>query len=173
MFASCEHMISNSTIDKYKRGSTMLLRHSLPPTTSEDSAGDQPICITKHSERVRERVAGRDFEFNAGSFFQNNNGILEALVNYVSAELVPRADDAAPRFLVDAYCGSGLFAISLANAFTEVQGVEISSDSVKWAKHNAELNNVNNATFITGNAEAIFEVSHACCSPRKVLAVRR
>lgn len=117
-------------------------------------------------------MAGRDFEFNAGSFFQNNNGILEALVSYVSSELVPgsdsatapaeqtqTADESMKQYLVDTYCGSGLFAISLAHAFAEVAGVEISGDSVKWAKHNAQLNNVNNASFIEGNAERIFEVS--------------
>ena len=95
----------------------------------------------------------------SGSFFQNNNGILETLLAYVSEHLTPPSDYLPPRYLVDAYCGSGLFAISLASFFSKVSGVEISADSVRWAKHNATLNKVENADFITGNAEAIFGVS--------------
>lgn len=144
----------------------MLLRHSLPPTISaageSTPSSEDSICITKHNQVVRERVAGKDFEFNAGSFFQNNNGILEELVSYVKSELSPSAPAAAnaeqKQYLVDTYCGSGLFAISLADRFEQVSGVEISQDSVKWAIHNAKLNGVDNATFITGSAERIFEV---------------
>lgn len=91
-----------------------------------------------------------------GSFFQNNNGILESLVSYVSNAL--DLDTTTEQYLVDTYCGSGLFAIALASRFTKVSGVEISVDSVKYAKHNAELNGVENCDFIAGNAEAIFDV---------------
>ena len=91
-----------------------------------------------------------------GSFFQNNNGILESLVSYVSNALDQATE--TDQYLVDTYCGSGLFAIALASRFTEVSGVEISVDSVKYAKHNAELNGITNCAFIAGMAEAIFDV---------------
>ena len=64
----------------------------------------------------------------------------------------------SPRVLVDAYCGAGLFGIALASEFDLVSGVEISADSVRAASRNAKLNNLTNATFIAGNAEAIFKV---------------
>jgi tRNA/tmRNA/rRNA uracil-C5-methylase (TrmA/RlmC/RlmD family) len=93
----------------------------------------------------------------AGSFFQNNNSVLVALANYVKSH-IPRPVEGSSQYLIDAYCGSGLFSIMLADRFTEVAGVEISADSVKYAEHNAQLNNISNAKFIVGNAEAIFEV---------------
>ena len=44
------------------------------------------------------------------------------------------------RFLVDAYCGSGLFALSCAPAFERVTGVEVSTTSVQFARENAAAN---------------------------------
>ena len=93
-----------------------------------------------------------------GLSFQNNNSILPDLVAYVADQL-PRASSDGPRYLVDAYCGSGLFSISLASRFSHVKGVEISSESIRFAKLNAMLNNVTNTDFIEGKAEAIFAVS--------------
>ncbi|GAA95961.1 uncharacterized protein L969DRAFT_607360 [Mixia osmundae IAM 14324] len=162
----------------YKRGATMLLRHSLPPRTraagaagtsktevgeietSQEEAKDAPVCVTDSHHLVRERIAGKDFEFNAGSFFQNNNGILDSLVNYVGEQLTTLTSGESGvklRYLIDAYCGSGLFGLALAHHFEAVAGVEISSDSVKYARHNAQLNGISNATFLAGKAEAIFE----------------
>jgi len=63
-----------------------------------------------------------------------------------------------PRFLVDAYCGSGLFSVTCSAGFESVLGVEISADSVKYATQNASKNQVSNAKFMTGSAERIFEV---------------
>lgn len=62
------------------------------------------------------------------------------------------------RFLVDAYCGSGLFSVTCSKGFDSVTGVEISADSVKYAIRNAKVNNITNASFITGSADRIFEV---------------
>jgi tRNA (uracil-5-)-methyltransferase len=62
-----------------------------------------------------------------------------------------------PRYLVDAYCGSGLFSVSCGEGFESVVGVEISADSVKYASENAKTNSVVNATFVTGSADKIFE----------------
>ena len=63
-----------------------------------------------------------------------------------------------PRYLVDAYCGSGLFSITCSQGFDSVIGVEISADSVKYAKLNAEINKIANASFMTGSADQIFKV---------------
>jgi tRNA (uracil-5-)-methyltransferase len=92
-----------------------------------------------------------------GSFFQNNNSILVSLTDYVKRHVPPPVEGSA-QYLIDAYCGSGLFSIMLADRFAEVAGVEISADSVKYAEHNAKLNNITNAKFLVGNAEAIFQV---------------
>lgn len=86
--------------------------------------GERHVCITDPKAIIRERVVDKIFTFLANSFFQNNNGILSSLVQSVR-EILP-ANSANDQYLVDAYCGSGLFAISLAERFKEVAGVEIS-----------------------------------------------
>jgi len=57
---------------------------------------------------------------------------------------------------VDAYCGSGLFALTLAGRFEKVAGVEVSETSCEWARKNAAANQISNATFLTASAEDIF-----------------
>ncbi len=123
-----------------RRGGTLLLRDVLEGVVTD------PQAI------VSERVGDLTFQFKAGEFFQNNPFVLPELVAHVSAE----AASGGARFLVDAYCGSGLFALSAAPAFEAVAGVEISEASVRWARVNAEINGVGNARFIIGKADAVF-----------------
>ena len=76
-------------------------------------------------------------------------------MDYVKSQLPSKS---SPQYLVDTYCGSGLFAICLAPLFDQVAGVEISTSSIECAKANAKQNNVQNATFLAGEAERIFSV---------------
>jgi tRNA/tmRNA/rRNA uracil-C5-methylase (TrmA/RlmC/RlmD family) len=110
------------------------------------------------NELAVEQVGAVRFEFQAGDFFQNNPFILPAFVDYAISE----ARVGGAKFLVDAYCGSGLFGISAAPHFEEVIGVEVSETAVRKAAHNAELNGFPNCRFIAADAKHIFEsVAHA------------
>lgn len=124
-----------------KRGGTLLLR-----------ATDGRVETDPNATAV-ERVGEVEFRFLAGDFFQNNPFILPAFTGYVAE----RAAGDGVEFLVDAYCGSGLFSLTLARHFTEVAGVEVSETSCEWARKNAAANGIRNATFLTASAEAIFE----------------
>ncbi len=123
-----------------KRGGTLLLRDVLEGVVTD------PQAI------VSERVGGFTFQFKAGEFFQNNPFILPKMVEHVAAE----ASAGGARYLVDAYCGVGLFALSTAERFEQVAGVEISEPAVRWAQANAKICKVTNARFVIGKAEAIF-----------------
>jgi len=90
--------------------------------------------------------------FLARDFFQNNPFILPAFVGYVRDQ----AAGSGARFLVDAYCGSGLFALAAAPAFERVAGIEISESSIRFARENADANGIPNARFQAGDAAAIF-----------------
>ncbi|GAA5856780.1 hypothetical protein JCM8547_008838 [Rhodosporidiobolus lusitaniae] len=157
-----------ANIATYKRGATLLLRDSLPPRPASVTSKPVPyvpssephICITDHHATVREQVGQIEFEQQAGSFFQNNNSILPSLLQAVKDAIGPRPEDGKERYLVDAYTGSGLFAISLADMFDRVEGVEIDKASIKWAKRNAEYNKGEGrgeVGFIDGKAEEIFK----------------
>ncbi|GAA5833387.1 hypothetical protein JCM3766R1_005487 [Sporobolomyces carnicolor] len=160
-----------SNISAYKRGATLLLRDTLPPRSSELTSKpsdyapstERHVCITDHHATVREQVGPNEFEQQAGSFFQNNNSILPSLLDYikdaVGVKLSGSGESKNKTYLVDAYCGSGLFAISLADQFDKIEGVEIDKASIKWAKKNADYNKGDGRGeigFRDGKAEAIF-----------------
>ena len=90
--------------------------------------------------------------FLARDFFQNNPFILPAFAGYVRDQ----AAAGGASFLIDAYCGSGLFALAAAERFTRVAGIEVSETSVAFARENAAANGIANATFRAGDAAAIF-----------------
>jgi tRNA/tmRNA/rRNA uracil-C5-methylase (TrmA/RlmC/RlmD family) len=129
----------------FERGSTILLR---------DAGG---VVTTGHEDRIAEEIALGPGEtlrlsFLARDFFQNNPFILPAFAGYVRDQ----ARSGGARFLVDAYCGSGLFALACARAFERVAGVEVSESSVAFARENAAANGIGNASFIAGDASSIF-----------------
>ena len=78
---------------------------------------------------------------------------LPALVEHVVAAA---AEPEGVSYLVDAYCGSGLFALTAASRFVAVMGVEISPTAAAAATRNAAANGLHNARFTTGSAETIF-----------------
>jgi 23S rRNA (uracil-5-)-methyltransferase RumA len=102
---------------------------------------------------VSERVGEVTFQFKAGEFFQNNPFILPDLIEHVAKE----ASAEGARYLVDAYCGVGLFALSTAKSFEQVAGIEISEPAVRWAQANCKISGIKNARFVIGKAEAIFK----------------
>jgi tRNA/tmRNA/rRNA uracil-C5-methylase (TrmA/RlmC/RlmD family) len=129
----------------FERGATLLFR---------DAGGK---VTTAHDEQVTEEVhlgPGETLRlgFLARDFFQNNPFILPLFAAYVRDQA--RASGA--RFLVDAYCGSGLFALAAASTFERVAGVEVSASSVAFARENAASNGIANATFTAGDASSIF-----------------
>ena len=134
------HDILNRSLS-YKKGATILIR-----------SDHQKKIHTKADSIAEEMVGQVKFNFPAGSFFQNNPYILEKFTDHVRRE----AKSNHSRFLVDAYCGAGLFALTSAKSFDEVTGIEISDDSILWAKKNLKENKIKNVKFISGKIENLF-----------------
>jgi len=126
--------------DKLKRGGTLLLRE----------AGEG--VVTDPSREINTAIGDTKFRFTAGDFFQNNPFILPELVDYALGE----AAAGGARFLLDIYCGVGVFALCGRRKFERCLGVEVNAYAVHRAKQNAELNQAANCEFAVGEAEAIF-----------------
>ena len=124
----------------YVRSATLLIR---------DAGGE---VTTDYDAVVTECVGDTKLHFLARDFFQNNPFILPAFTAYVRDQ----AAASGARFLVDAYCGSGLFALASASAFTRVAGIELSESSIRFARENAAANAITNATFTAGDAASLF-----------------
>lgn len=131
----------HSNAHAYKKGATLLLR------AHAEGVERNPRAV------ATEKIGDLTFHFLAGDFFQNNPFILPLFTDYVGQQAVKHGE----RYLVDAYSGSGLFALSLARRFDKVAGVEVSESASDWARKNAEVNDITNCDFLAASAEAIFD----------------
>ncbi len=125
---------------KFRKGATLLLRDSY------DGVATDPKKI------ISQKVGSLLFQVQAGEFFQNNPFILPEMVDYVINEA--RGDGI--RFLVDAYCGVGVFSLSASPYFEKLAGVEINPQAINLANANTVLNKVENCQFTIGEAETLF-----------------
>ena len=129
----------------YERGATLLFRDAGGTVTNDYDQKVTEELDLGGGEVLRLTFLARDF-------FQNNPFILPAFAQYVRDQ----AKASGAKYLVDAYCGSGLFALASARAFAQVAGVEVSETSVAFATANAQANGLTNASFMAGDASRIF-----------------
>ena len=159
---------------EFLRGSTLLLRDAGGQVTTDYEAiitetvaplTDDQLSVRCSSPASDLKLSTSNFPLTAGAaapplrlrflardFFQNNPFILPAFTAYVRRQ----AAATGARFLVDAYCGSGLFALSAAPSFDRVAGIELSESSIRFARQNAAANNIANVSFQSGDAATIF-----------------
>ncbi|CDR37604.1 CYFA0S01e13124g1_1 [Cyberlindnera fabianii] len=132
-------------VRRYKKFGTVLLR--------DKSVDGKQEYTTNHTEIITQQINEFRFQFPAGEFFQNNKSILPVLLDHVREYIDPTKH----RNIVDTYCGSGFFGISLSKSAEKLIGIEISKGSLAFAKQNADLNDVKNASFLLGSSEEIFK----------------
>jgi len=109
---------------------------------------DGGVRVLAGENSFHERLNQRLWRISAPSFFQVNTQQAERLVQ----EVLTRLPDGGTT-LVDAYCGVGTFALSLAERFERVIGIEVSP----WAIEDALANQVaeHNVTFYEGGTEEL------------------
>ena len=142
-------------------GATLLFRHA----DNEEDTGN-PLVVTDNNQYMTTTVKGLKFRYLAGNFFQNNNYVLPLMVDAV-VEAATRpvinnnsvdssASPSPPSYLIDCYCGSGLFALSASSKFKLCVGIEVNDKAAEEATANAQLNKISNCQFVAASAEAIF-----------------
>ncbi|KAM5444028.1 tRNA(m5U54)methyltransferase [Microsporum ferrugineum] len=133
---------------------------------------EEKTYITDQNAISVEYVDDYQFHNIAGTFFQNNNSILPAFTGYVRDHALhpePKPD-ASPmeskvaatsnpklKYLLDAYCGSGLFTIVLSGTFRSSLGIDVAASSIKCARENAKLSKVPNTGFAAADAADLFK----------------
>lgn len=121
---------------------------------------EEKTCITVANAISTEFIGDFEFANPAGAFFQNNNSILPKFTAYIRDHILPSGSEASTKpikYLIDAYCGSGLFTITLSSLFSSSLGIDIAGGSIASAKENAVRNEVSNASFMTADASALFK----------------
>lgn len=77
------------------------------------------------------------------SFSQPNAKVCEQMVEWILSHAANSEGD-----LLELYCGNGNFTLPLATKFNKVLATEVSKTSIKAAKENALLNNIENIAFV-------------------------
>lgn len=102
-------------------------------------------------QAIYERVLGKTFKISAGAFFQVNTSVAEMI--YLKA--IEFANLNKEDCVIDAFCGSGPFALIAAPLVKKVIGIEVVPQAIQDAKENALNNNITNAEFYAGLAEKL------------------
>ena len=110
--------------------------------------------VLKGKGCINEEINDLKFKISATSFFQVNTPQATKLINVIN-DFTCR--DAPPGHLydciLDAYCGVGFLALSLAKQAKKVIGIEEIKQAIDDARVSANFNNIDNITFINGKVE--------------------
>jgi len=113
----------------------------------------QKVVLTNDCIEETLNINGNDFKFmyKEGGFTQPNQKVNIQMIEWVLNNIEAKDD------LCELYCGGGNFTIPLSKKFDRVIATEISKTSIKSAKENCALNDVENIDFIRMSSEEFVE----------------
>jgi tRNA/tmRNA/rRNA uracil-C5-methylase (TrmA/RlmC/RlmD family) len=148
---------------------TLRRRNTLRPLLLRESDEPYQYVEVDQSKFVTQTVLGYKFTFSANEFFQINSSLLPLFFQYIiqqarSPSSLPSLSSSSStsssspsyNYLIDTYCGCGVFSILLSPYFREIAGIDIAVQSIRSAKVNKSLNSVRNVNFHHGGADKIF-----------------
>ena len=106
---------------------------------------------------ITDYIGNVKYQISPLSFFQVNPVQTEKLYGYA----LEYADLKGEETVWDLYCGIGTISLFLAQKAKKVYGVEIVPQAIEDAKHNAEINGIQNAEFYVGKAEEVLPEYYA------------
>ncbi|MEA3314537.1 MAG: tRNA (uridine(54)-C5)-methyltransferase TrmA [Campylobacterota bacterium] len=113
----------------------------------------QKVIIT--TDFIEEKLLINETQFNIiykdGGFTQPNQKVNQQMIEWVLNNSKNEND------LCELYCGGGNFTLPLSTKFNKILATEISKTSIKSAKENCDLNNINNIEFIRMSSEEFVE----------------
>jgi 23S rRNA (uracil1939-C5)-methyltransferase len=110
---------------------------SLNHTITDVSFGDE-LRVLHGPGTIEEQIGGYKYRISPNAFFQTNpTGAV-----FLQDTVREFAGGLADKTLLDLYCGTGFFAISMANEAKKTIGVELVPQAIADAKINAELSGV-------------------------------
>ncbi len=138
-----------------------LILESKLPETPELSIEDLPLSVVHlspwgslllaGSQFIEIEVLGRPFRVSAGSFFQVNRLVAEAMVEHLLSNLSLETSTT----LLELYCGVGLFSAFLAPRVARIVGVEASPQACSDFEYN--LDEYDNVELYEASAEHVME----------------
>ena len=108
---------------------------------------------TRKPRKVKERALDRELMLPLENFWQVNPTMFHRILVHIKELVIQRK----PTTLLDLYCGSGAFALALADLVRHVCGVESHSAAVGAARACATRFALDHCTFIHGKTEDILD----------------
>lgn len=129
-------------------------RHTIwsDPNGKFASANPSDLRKPKYIERS---VKGKHFQVPYNGFFQTNTALVDKLVDTVEDMCSLVGNET----VLDAYCGSGLFAIFLATKAKQVLGIDSDGPAIRCAKINCRNEGLDHAAFYRGDVAAIMKAA--------------
>jgi len=112
-----------------------------------DVARAEDILETKGELTLTEKLGDKQFRISLASFFQTNTRGAEILYQTTNDYLSLTGNE----ILLDAYCGTGSIGLFCSDGASEIVGIEIIKDAIWDARKNAQLNDIQNCTFLAGD----------------------
>ena len=109
------------------------------------------IRLLAGQELIKEKAGKSSFLLGPDEFFQVNPEQSEFMINTVAEYL----NLSGHNKVLDAYCGTGMFALNIADNVVSVVAIDSNIWAVKNAKKNAALNDIENCQFVSGQCEII------------------
>ncbi len=112
-------------------------------------ARKQKIVLTQEYITESLKIEDKEYKYKyyEGGFTQPNPYVNEKMISWALGCIKDNGGD-----FLEAYCGLGNFTLPLSQYFNKVLATEISSNSIKAAKENCILNNIENIEFVRLNA---------------------
>jgi len=120
-----------------------------------DTIHDLNVHLYSGRDFIYEQLGDLKFKIGPKSFFQTNTN--QALELYKIAQEF--ADLKGSEIIYDLYTGTGTIANFLAQQCKKIIGLEYVDEAIKDAEVNAEINNIKNASFFTGDIKDLLSES--------------
>ena len=117
-----------------------------------DSFYDQKVVLYAGRDYIQEKWDDLTFRISAKSFFQTNSKQAYRLYQKVKEFAAIKPHET----VYDLYTGTGSIAQFIAGDAKKVIGVESVPQAIEDAKKNADLNQIDNVEFITGDMKEVF-----------------
>ena len=131
----------NALVKEFPQVKTVI--QNINPRDTSVVLQDESIVLYGNG-MITDELCGLKISFTASAFYQIHHDQCEKLYGLAKQLLDLQPADK----VLDTYCGVGTIGLTLADACSEVTGVEINKDAVKNAIFNARQNDIRNARFV-------------------------
>ncbi|MGN6530229.1 MAG: 23S rRNA (uracil(1939)-C(5))-methyltransferase RlmD [Ginsengibacter sp.] len=136
--------ICNNLLEKVPAITTLL--YTINQKWNDSMDGLEPKVFFGKGYAI-EKLGDFNFKISAKSFFQTNTKQAEILYNIAKDFAALTGNET----VYDLYCGTGSIGIYLSKNAKKIIGVDVIEDAIKDAKENAQLNNLQSASFFSGD----------------------